>query len=168
MKADSLGGALVLVMAAAFIAGLAVIANVLPNPSEGPTPPGTRVAYDVLVAACAVALAAIPLAMRVVDRGAGSRPALAWRVVAVAGAALAMLVLGWGVRTWAYPPHNLRQCFPRDVCESGRVNVPLGLRRLNEGVAGALVVLVATTAVAGRLAPRLSSAITDDEIADLS
>jgi hypothetical protein len=58
-----------------------------------------------------MALALIPLGIWLVDRRAGRRPALAWRVVSAAGVALAMLAVGWGVQTWAYPPHNLRQCF---------------------------------------------------------
>jgi hypothetical protein len=153
---------MVVVVAGAFVAGLAVISTFLPNPPDGPTPPGTRVADYALVASCCVALAAIPLGMWLVDRRAGKRPALAWRVVTVAGVALAMLLVSFGVQAWAYPPHNLRQCFIDHrgdgrsgvwghICERGLLNRPLGLRRLNEALAGALVVLVVTAAAAVRL-----------------
>jgi hypothetical protein len=159
------GAALAVVVAAAFVAGLAVISIVLPNPSDGPTPPGARIAYYAVFASCVMTLALIPLGMWLVDRRAGTRPALAWRIVTAAGVAVAMLAVGWGVQTWAYPPHNLRQCFTDyrgnghsgiwgHICESGLLNRPLGLRRLNEGLAGALVLLVVTVAVAARLAPR--------------
>ena len=144
------------------VAGLAVASIVLPSPPDGPTPPDTRVAYFALFASFFMALALIPLGMWLVDRRAGRRPALAWRVVAAAGVALAMLAVGWGVQTWAYPPHNLRQCFTDyrgnghsgiwgHICEHGLLNRPLGLRRLNEGLAGAFVVLVVTAVVAARL-----------------
>jgi MFS family permease len=163
MTADRVGAGLAVVVAGAFVVGLALIATVLPNPSDGPTPAGTRVASYALFAACCVGLASIPLVMWLVDRKAGKRPQLAWRIVIVAGVALAMLAVGFGVRTWAYPPHNLRQCFTDyrgnghsgiwgHICEHGLLNRPLGLRRLNEGVGGAFVVLVVTAALSARLA----------------
>jgi membrane protease YdiL (CAAX protease family) len=147
----------------AFVAGLAVASIVLPSPPDGPAPPETRIAYYALFASFFIALALIPLGMWLVDRRAGRGPALAWRVVTAVGVTLAMLAVGWGVRTYAYPPHNLRQCFTDyrgnghsgiwgRICESGLVNRPLGLRRLNEGIAGAFVVLVVTALVAARLA----------------
>jgi MFS family permease len=162
VNSDRVGAVLAVVVVGAFVAGLVIVSIVLPDPPDGPTPPGTRIAYFALFASCLIALAVIPLGMWLVDRRAGRRPALAWRIVTAAGVALAMLAVGWGVRTWAYPPHNLRQCFTDyrgnghsgiwgHICESGLVNRPLGLRRLNEGLAGAFVVLVVTTVVAVRL-----------------
>jgi hypothetical protein len=154
---------LIVAVSAAFVSGLAVVAAVLPDPSEGPTPPGTRVAYYAVFAVSLIALASIPLVMSVVDRRAGGDPALAWRIELLAGAALAMLLLGWGVDTWAYPPHDLRQCFPeyrgnsttivvRRICESGRVNRPLGQRRLDDGLIAAVVALFVTGAAVARMA----------------
>jgi MFS family permease len=163
VNSDRVGAVLVVVVVGAFVAGLAVVSIILPDPPDGPTPPGTRIAYYALFAAFFMALALIPLGMWLVDRWAGKRSLLAWRVVAALGVALAMLAVGFGVRTWAYPPHNLRQCFTDyrgnghsgiwgHICESGLLNRPLGLRRLNEGIAAAFVLLVVTTVVAARLA----------------
>jgi len=159
VDSDRIGAMLGLAVLGAFAAGLAVVATMFPNPADGPAPPGTRVAYDVVLAACVVALAAVPLVMWRIDRGAGRRPGLAWRIAAVAGAALAMLAVGWGVLAWAHPPHDLRQCFIDHrgggvrgrICESGLLNRPLGLRRLDEGLAAAFVILVATALLAARL-----------------
>lgn len=117
-------------------------------------------AYYAVFAACAVTLAAVPLVVWLADRRAGRRPALAWRLVTVAGVTLATLAVAWGVQTWANPPHNLRQCFTDyrsggergHICEAGLVNRALGLRRLDEGLAGAFVVLSATALLAARLA----------------
>jgi hypothetical protein len=163
VNSDRVGAVLGVTVIGVFVAGLAVASIVLPNPPDGPAPPGSRIAYFALFASFFMALALIPLGMWLLDRRAGKRPALAWRIVTAAGVALAMLAVGWGVQTWAYPPHNLRQCFTDyrgnghsgiwgHICESGLLNRPLGLRRLNEGLAGALVVLVVTAVVAARLA----------------
>lgn len=163
VNADRVGILLVASVVGALVVGLVIVSS-MPNPPDGPTPPGTRIAYYALFAAFFIALALIPLAMWLVDRRAGTRPALAWRMVTAAGVALAMLAVGWGVRTWAYPPHDLHQCFTDyrgnghsgiwgHICESGLLNRPLGLRRLNEGLAAALVVLVVTAVVAARLVP---------------
>ncbi len=163
MNSDRVGAVLAVTIVVAFVAGLAVMSIVLPNPPDGPAPPGARIAYFALFASFFIALALIPLGMWLVEQSAGGRPALAWRVVTAVGVALAMLAVGFGVQTWAYSPHNLRQCLPeyrgnghngieRIICESGLLNRPLGLRRLNEGLAGAFVVLVVTALVAARLA----------------
>lgn len=139
------------------------IANGLPDPGEGPTPPETRVAYYLLFAACVIALASIPLLMGAVERLAGARSAVAWRLLLVARAVLAMLVLGWGVRTWADPPHNLRECFTDyrgnghsgiwgHICNSGLANVPLGETGLEEGVLGAVIILFGAGIAAARMA----------------
>jgi hypothetical protein len=163
MNSDRVGAVLVVAVGGAFVAGLVLAVFVVPNPPDGPAPSGAaRIAYFALFASFFMALALIPLGVWLVDRRAGRRPALAWRVVTAAGVALAMLAVGWGVQTWAYPPHNLRQCFTDyrgnghdgiwgHICESGLLNRPLGLRRLNEGLAGAFVVLVVTAVVALRL-----------------
>jgi MFS family permease len=162
MNSDRLGAALAVTVIGAFVAGLAVVSVVFPDPPDGPTPPGARIAYFAVFASFVMALALLPLGMWLVDRRAARRPALAWRVVTAVGVALAMLAVAWGVQTWAYPPHNLRQCFTDyrgnghsgiwgHICESGLLNRPLGLRRLNEGLAGALGVLMVTAVVAVRL-----------------
>jgi hypothetical protein len=41
---------LVVAVVGAFVAALAVVSRVFPDPPDGPTPPGTRIAYFALVA----------------------------------------------------------------------------------------------------------------------
>ena len=53
---------------------------------------------------------------------------------------------------WAYPPLHT-ECFD-SVCESGRVNRQLGLRRLDQGLIAGLLVAVATALAAARLRSR--------------
>jgi hypothetical protein len=164
VNTDRLGAVLAGVMVGGFVVGLAVVSSALPDPSDGPTPPGTRIAYYALIASFFTGLAVIPLAMGLLDRWTGTRTALAWRIVTAVGVALAMLALGWGVHTWAYPPHDLRQCFAefrgnghsgisRHICEHGLLNRPLGDERLNEGIAAAFGLLVVTAVAAARLIP---------------
>jgi ABC-type antimicrobial peptide transport system permease subunit len=163
VTAERVGIALVVGIPVGFVVGLAFVANVLPHRVDGPTPPVTRVAYYVLFAACLIALSAIPLVMWSIERLAGVRAALTWRLLLVFGAVLAMGVLGWGVHTWAYPPHDLRQCFPeyrgnsttdveRMICTSGLANIPLGDSRLLEGFLGAVIIAFAAGIVAARMA----------------
>jgi hypothetical protein len=113
----------------------------------------------------AIAYALVSLVPWAVRRRAGQAAALGWRIVLIAGVVCAMVVLGWGVRTWAHPPYNLRECFTdylgnstsaphRTICESGRLNRPLGTKRLNEGALGAVVILAVTGVAAMRMAPR--------------
>jgi MFS family permease len=163
VDANRVGIALVIGIPAALVAGLVAVSHVMPDPSDGPTPPATRVAYYLLFAACLVALAAIPLVIGALDRLAGRRPDFAWRLLLLVGAVPAMLVLGWGVRTWAYPPHNLRRCFTDyrgnghsgiwgHICESGLANIPLGDSRLLEGFLGAVLISFAFGVTAARMA----------------
>jgi len=147
-----------------FVAGLWFVSTYLPHPADGPTPAGTRVAYFALFAALLVGLALIPLGMWAVERRGGLHAVVMWRLVLVAGVVLAVAAVGWGVRTWAYPPHNLRECFAvyrgnghsgisGHVCESGRINRPLGERRLNEGIGVAFALLIATGIAVVRMQP---------------
>ncbi|HYX87358.1 MAG TPA: hypothetical protein VE777_20500 [Gaiellales bacterium] len=159
----------VAVVVGLFVAGLMVVNAFAPDPADGPTPGSTRLAYYAVGAVFTVALACIPLLVWVVERRGGARAATGWRLVLAAGVALAMAVLGLGVRTWAHPPHNLTFCAPeyrgnsttdvvRIVCEGGRLNRPLGDRRLDEGGAGAVVVLALTGVVSARMrSPRSPS-----------
>jgi hypothetical protein len=148
-----------------FVAGLCIVSAYLPDPADGPTPAGTRVAYFVLFAALLVGLALIPLGMWAVERRGGLHAAVGWRIVLCAGVVLAVFAFGFGVRTWAYPPHDLRQCFAvyrgdghsgiaGHACRSGQLNRPLGLHRLNEGIGVGLVLLIATGIAVVRMQPR--------------
>jgi hypothetical protein len=165
IKVEHVGIALGAVVTGAFVAGLWAVSTVFPQAAEGPTPAATRVGYYAVFASFFVVLALIPLAMWAIDRRAGRCPPVAWRAITAVGVAAAMLAVGWGVRTWAYPPSDLRVCAPeyrgnsttdveRIVCEGGRLNRPLGERRLDEGMLAAVVILTVTAVAAARLAPR--------------
>jgi hypothetical protein len=150
---------------AGFIAGMCIVSACLPDPADGPTPAGTRVAYFAVFAALLVGLALIPLGMWAVERRGGLHTTARWRLVVCAGVVLAVCAFGWGVWTWAYPPHNLHQCFAvyrgnghsgiaGHVCRSRQLNRPLGLHRLNEGIGVGLVLLAATGIAVLRMQPR--------------
>lgn len=149
-----------------FIVGAVIVAAFFPNPQDGPTPGVTKVALYGLFAALAVCLAFVPLVVGwAVERRGGRRPALAWRAALAGGVVVAVATLGLGVWTWAYPPHNLRECFPGwrgsgenrvrfTLCEDGRVNRGLGLARLNQGIGGGAIVLIVTVVAVTRMRAR--------------
>jgi hypothetical protein len=149
-----------------FIMGAVIVAAFFPNPQDGPTPGVTKLALYGLFAALAVCLGFVPLVVGwAVERRSGRRPALAWRAALAGGVAVAVATLGLGVWTWAYPPHNLRECFPAwkgngtpgtrfTVCEDGRVNRQLGVDRLNQGIGAGAIVLIVTVVAVTRMRSR--------------
>jgi hypothetical protein len=135
-----------------------------PDPVEGPTPGRTKLAWYACWAAFAIGLAIIPLVVGLLERRAGRRCGLGWRLVLVCGVALAMAVIGAGVWEWAFPPLHT-ECFtgyhgsdatgtPFRVCEDGRVNRLLGESRLNDGLVAGALVLLATAGATVRLRSR--------------
>jgi MFS family permease len=149
---------------AGFVVGAMTVVAVFPDPEDGPTPGKTRFAFYGIFAAVAVGLALVPLVVGLLERRSSPRVVLRWRVVLVTGVVLAVATLGAGAWSWAYPPHNLRECFtayhgdatgtPFRLCEDGRLNRALGDRRLNEGMAGGAAVLLLTAAAAARMRSR--------------
>jgi hypothetical protein len=143
-------GRLVLVVGTTFLAGLVLMVARFPDPPDGPTPAETRLAVYVLFAALVAGMAAIPLAVGLVERRQGRVVAFRWRLVLAGGAVAAVAALRVGVWTWAYPPHNLTECFP-SVCDHGRLNRPLGLARLNDGLMACALLLGLTVLAAAWL-----------------
>ena len=149
-----------LLVGGAFVIGLVLVAELFPDPKDGPTPGSTRFAVYVVFAALALGMAVIPLVVALLERRAGLTVVLGWRLVLAGGVLLAVTILGLGAWTWAYPPHNLTECFTAyhhddgtgafRLCEHGRVNRALGQARLDQGVlGGAAVALVASIAAGG-------------------
>jgi MFS family permease len=155
-----------------FVVGAVAVAAVFPDPAGGPTPGKTRLAFYGIFAAFAVALALVPLLVGLLERRESRQVAIRWRVVLAAGVALAVATLGLGAWTWAYPPHNRTECFtgyhgddetgtPFRVCENGRLNRPLGDRRLNDGIWGGAVVVLLTAVAAARIRSRSEARVVD-------
>ncbi len=136
-----------------FLAGWVALAAFAPAHPDAPTPARVKWALFVLCAELVVGLALSPLVVGLIERRRGGRPELAWRAVAAVCVMAACAVVALGFRTGADPPHNLTYCAPDYrgnggqgiygiACSHANRNVPLGDRRLGEGLAGGFAVAV--------------------------
>jgi hypothetical protein len=148
-----------------FLAGWVAFAVYAPAHSDAPTPPRVKWAVFLLCAELVVGLALSPLVVGLIERRRGGRPELAWRVVTAVCVLAVCAGVALGFRTWADPPHNLTNCAPDYrgnggqgiygiACSHDLRNVPLGDRRLGEGLAGgfagAMISLVGVRALRSR------------------
>jgi hypothetical protein len=149
---------LVVLVSVSVVLGVILVAGtgLFPDPADGPAPGRTRVAAYAVCAAFAVAMSLIPLVVGLLERRAGTRVVLGWRVVLAMGVLVAVAALGAGVWIWAYPPLHT-ECFT-SVCESGRANRQLGDTRLHQGLLGGALVLGLTALAAARVRSRTEPA----------